>query len=316
MKSITLIVYLALITVLTATLLFAAPAEPPRVKYLDDVGLADDPAPALSGDLAKAARDTVYLIGAPGAYDGRFETPDDEAHWHGWTIGDDAGSFGYLWGADTYNAANLGGPENHAAWCGADFPSCGDEDPEGGYGNGWDERLDLWEDAPQSDQPTTVSVHYDANFNTEPAFDFTELMYEKDDGSYETVFTMDGDFQGMLGQSVDFIVLPVDYVGDDQDQIHLQWKVISDGAWSDADCLYPSNGACQIDNLLVLFNQNEVSFDAFEDGPYPDGVVGNWIVSTTPPPDYYADLGRDLPEDDPDQDNTSIVAMVRLLVDV
>ena len=300
MKSIGMFGFLALVAVIVASTLAANPVEYPRVKYL-----GDEPEQAPRNDYAKAGRDTVYLMGGDGDWTGRFETPEGDPDWHGWTIGDDGGLSSPLWHADTYNAENLGGEGNHAAWCGADFPSCGGEDPDGGYGNDWYEILNFWALAPATDQPTTVTVNYDANFDTEPGWDFVELKYEKDDGNYETVFAIDGDFQGMFGQSVEFAILPADYVGDDDDQIHLQWRVTSDGNTSDEDCYYPSNGACQIDNLQVLFNGNEVSFDDFEDGPYPDGVLGNWIVSYPPAEDGHAELGRDLPEEDPDQDNTS-----------
>ena len=298
MKSIGMIGFLALVAVIVASTLAADLVEYPRVKYL-----GDEPEQAPRNDYAKAGRDTVYLMGGDGDWSGRFETPEGDPDWHGWTTGDEP--FGPRWHADTYNAENLGGEGNHAAWCGADYPSCGGEDPDGGYGDDWDEMLNFWVLAPETDQPTSVTVNYDANFNTEPGWDFVELKYEKGDGSYETVFVIDGDFQGMLDQSIEFTVLPADYVGDDDDQIHLQWHVTSDGSYSDEDCSYPSNGACQIDNLQVLFNGNEVSYDDFEDGPYPDGVLGNWVVSSSSAVETYAELGRDLPEEDPDQDNPS-----------
>ena len=216
MKRFTMFASLALIAVFAVSALAADVNERPQLNR----GGSAYTAP--TGDFAKASRETLYLIGSPGSFDGRFETPDGDADWQGWTSVDVTAPATQRWNDDTYNAENLGGAGNHAAWCGAMYPPCGDLDVEGGYGNSWNEMLNFTAPAPDVGQPTSVVVNYDANFNTEPAFDFTELKYERGDGGMESVFIIDDNNQGMLDQSIPFSVQPVDYVGEDNDMIHLQ----------------------------------------------------------------------------------------------
>jgi len=66
---------------------------------------------------------------------------------------------------------------------------------------------------------------------------------------------------------------PGEYYGPEDDEVRLFWRVwTSDDGWDDVDCINPSHGACQIDDLSVYVEGVLVTFDDFE----PDNPV-NWI---------------------------------------
>ncbi len=97
----------------------------------------------------------------------------------GWVGVDNNAPADTFWHADTYRAANLdpAQADNHAWWCGAvDYPSCAPGDPEGGYGNDWDQVLN-WSGAPADlVLPVTVNVKAVLNHDNEPGYDYLYLQ--------------------------------------------------------------------------------------------------------------------------------------------
>jgi hypothetical protein len=220
MKRFTLFACLALVAVFAVNALAADVISRPQME-----------SPAVKApkvDFAKAGRDTVYMLGAPGSWDGRFETPAGDPSWWGWYRVDVTAPTTQHWYASTYNAENLGGAGNNAAWCGADYPPCNEDDPAGGYGNSWDDRLNLWVEAPDPGQPTNITVNYIGNFDVEPDFDYVDLVYETDGGLYELVYSYTGLFEAEVGSHA-FTVDPADYVeyGDMDYAIHIMWNMTS-----------------------------------------------------------------------------------------
>ena len=236
-----------------------------------------------------ATRDTTYLLGGPDRWDGRFETPDGQPAWHGWTS---AEGYGPHWQVSSYNVPSGGG--NYAMWCGKTFANgCAE-----GYGNFWFDELgysDLASD-PTVDYPVRLEGVF--NLDTEAGYDHLQFQMKRGE-SWETIA---GPYSGhLVGQILDVTVIfhPGDFGGPSGNVIGFRAVLTTDAAGSDEDCLLDTQGACQIDNLRVTHPNGLQRFEDFEDqlGEYwqPDMV-----------PEFAApQLTANLPDPDPDQDNTS-----------
>jgi len=242
--------------------------------------------------------DTLYLIGGPDRFDGKFQDsysgiiPDAQ----GWVGVDLTAQDELSWHISTYMAENLGSDlfPNHAIYCGDEtIPSCGEADLEGGYANDIECRLEWNGFTENPDVATNVTVQAVLNHDNEPGYDFLYLQYEK--GTYwETVAEFNGNSTDVIVNE-SFTVLPSDYSGPNSDLIHLRWLGMSDGAWSDIDCLFPTSGMAQIDNISVLFEGIQVIYDNFETGM----SNSNWSVSYPPSVGNFAKVWPRLYDIDP-----------------
>jgi hypothetical protein len=269
-----IIVLTALVLVGTALAAGGSPnGEVRPVKSYGDETLVGQ---ALPGGKARA--DTLYLIGGPDRQDGDFNNdyyealPDSE----GWIGVDHTRRTESMWHIDTFNAELLDPTHtpNRAMWCGSDaYLPCGGEPINPGYGNNFREYLDWYGIVPNPFGSTSVTVTARLNYDTEPGWDFLHLEVERAGGMSEVQSWTGSNKSGGVFVPVDveetFSVGISDYVGPDQNQVHLRWSFDSDGAYSDEDCLYPSDGAAQIDNLGVAFDGELWSYDDFE--------PGNWV---------------------------------------
>ncbi|MBD3368285.1 MAG: hypothetical protein GF405_08990 [Candidatus Eisenbacteria bacterium] len=155
-------------------------------------------------------------------------------------------------------------------WCGT-F----DYDTDGGYGNGWDDRLDI---------PTTdVSgayypiLTYAFRHDSEPAYDFTYVQAE----SMGVYVNLNRGYDGVqpwtdIG-TYGFVLAPYD------NPVKARFRFVSDGAWSDQDGLYlSSGGAFHCDNVKIFdFYGGYVYFyDDVETGglctPSVPAAAGDW----------------------------------------
>jgi len=227
----------------------------------DDMGyqLADGKyAGVLTGEcitMNKAAAETTYILGGPTLGDGDFQTGGGAPSADGWTSVDFTAHTDYNWHVDNYNCANLdtGQPDNHAWWCGTTFvDDCGTGDYNG-YGNGWNEYLD-WRGA-VGDPLTGVTVRLSGilNNSNEPGYDYLYAQYE-DASGMQLIRSYNGEMMSVVVNEV-FTLTTGDYTGPGSDEVHLRFNFVSDSGWSDADCLYPSTGAAQIDLISVEFDQ-------------------------------------------------------------
>ncbi len=223
----------------------------------------------------KAAADTVYIMGGPARLDGKFQTsatvlvPDDQ----GW-IGRDTTNMTAFWHISDFNCANLDPiTGNLAMWCGETFASgCAEEDPLEGYANGYNLWLDWYSDPVANNTlATDVTVRAIFNSNSESRYDYLILQVELLGVMEQAGKTSAWDGVNVAKDvEVAFSVDPASYVGDNFDQVHLRWLGYSDGAWSDEDCYWPSDGLAQLDNIEVLFGRlhQEVrqTLDTFQPG--------------------------------------------------
>lgn len=227
-----------------------------------------------AGEYAAAARDTVTLLGGPGRWDGRFETSGGAPDWHGWTSVDHSASTDTVWTVSTFRAAELGGhgPGNRAMWCGGAFAG---GDP--GYGNGWQAALEWVGTVADPGQAATVVVESFLSHDTEPGFDRVVLRVQRAGGTWQDVRAFEG-WRTNRAVHETIVMAPGDYQGAGGDEVRLRWLVVTDGMWSDEDGLYPTEGACQLDDVRVSIDGAVVTFDDFEPGhparwtPYLPGV--------------------------------------------
>lgn len=225
-------------------------------------------------DTAKAGGDSLVLIGPWGsgaAVNGQFENPAGQPAWNGWTHRDVTEPEQHHWQVSDYRALDLGltpGPDNLAAWCGdLAYTSCAAEDPEGGYGNSWREALQ-WTGT-VADPGAWVEVLFSAyaNLDTEPGYDYVYLRYRTPDAEMQ-VAAYDGVYPGHYLE-YSFTLTPMDYMGPGADQVVLEIVFESDGGWSDEDCMWPTAGALQIDDITVSLDQGSgpvVDFCDFQSG--------------------------------------------------
>jgi hypothetical protein len=256
-------------TALSALPAAAAPAEERQVTSQPAVHHGETP--------AKAAGDTVDLMGPGGLYPyrGDFETADARPGGtgfltDGWTSVDHTAPTNH-WHVDTYGlVAPLTG---QFAWCGdIGFASCGAGDPVGGYGNSW---LDILEFRKAVGAAATVRVQADLVHDVEPGYDYVYLRRRT--AAYPNFEPITGgqglswDGAGTVAVDYTFNYSPAELV--DGTDIAVAFVFDSDGAWSDADCLWPTGGAARLDNITVTLNGTPYVED-FEDGlPGPDWLA-------------------------------------------
>jgi hypothetical protein len=167
-----------------------------------------------------------------------------------------------LWQADTFQAVN----GNYSAWCGSfRVESCSSGDQDGGYGRNYDEILEWRGTVDNPGQACTVSVTAVINIDTMDGYDFFYINCRTADSERINLLFVDGLEMG-LPISCEFVYQPEDFVGVNGDGVVLEFRVTSDGGWDGEDCLWPNDGAVQLDDLVInLSNGIGYSHD-FEDG--------------------------------------------------
>jgi hypothetical protein len=209
---------------------------------------------------AKDTGDTTYMIGGPGSYTGKFETAGGSPSWQGWTT-KDITLGGGRWNVSDYNVPTGGG--SYAMWCGeVVLDDCGTGD-FAGYKNNYNENLEFHYTVANAGIPTTMNLSALVNWDSEPGYDYFLVQYNRG-GTWEDVLVYDG--QGIdqaIAASVTFN--PDDYVGDGLNEAQIRFRGSSDGGWSDEDCLWPTMGLAQVDNIVLDVVGRAVFSENFED---------------------------------------------------
>jgi len=263
-----------------------------------------------SADLAKAGGDTINLMAASNDptnnsdprdgglepyYDGDFEDANGDPSWNGWTHVDLTQPTESHWNVSNYNQPD---PANYAAWCGnIDFVSCGLPDPDGGYGNYWNDVLEYRQTVPNPGTSSTVSITATLIYDSEPGYDYTYLSYKfngqfiADLHSWDDAGTVD-----VIG-SVTY--LPQEYL--DSTDIAVYFRFQSDIGWSDEDCSWPTAGACQVDDINVHLVNGVFTGDFFEDFEHDGDPAdfGLWNIAFPDGVGDYAKIWTGLEDADP-----------------
>jgi len=245
---------------------------------------------------SKTECDTILLLGPWGSgalSNGQFQDQSGQPDWNGWTSVDYTQPTNTHWSISDYNADNLNTtPNNLAAYCGDEIlSSCDELDPVGGYGNNYNESIKFLFSVEDRMADCLVTVSGIFNHNTEPGYDYTTFRFKTSNG-YVVGNSLDG-----VGSAVEFThsfsYSPWDYIGENYDTIHFEIKISSDGGWSDEDCSYWGNGACQVDDLRIqCSNGNYDKTTDFQDG------TDLWELSTVPGFGDFADIWQGLTDYD------------------
>lgn len=307
-----------------AGLLAAAPASArelrdPRLRPIPAIA---DPSVVLTSHgtaraKAMAVADTFYLLGGPGTHEGKFSNPDGSPMSNaqllaeGW-IFNDVTDQPTLWQRSTFNMANLNanGVGNHGMWAGQTAAQQPGWVSAPGYGNSWDAVLSF--SVPMVDPSVAQTVDLDFYFNhdSEPAYDFFFVAYDSA-GTYQVLFEIDGTNH----DASDAFAAPglqyaaqstgdIEFGGNDYPggEIRLRMHAASDGAWSDADGLWPTvAGLAQVDDITVSYHDGvspQVVSEDFEGpGPYA------WQPDKAPYAGFFGKVFMDFDDLDPCRSN-------------
>ncbi len=200
------------------------------------------------------------------------------------------------WHVSQFNASNLDiAVPNLAMFAGVEAQEPGFTTAPG-YGNNVDDWLD-WSALTNPTISTSVRLTFDFNYDVEPGYDFVHVEYDSA-GVMKTLALFTGSNRDSTGAfttpahfDTTLLFTPLMY---SNSKVHLRLRVTSDGAWSDEDGLFPSDGAAQIDNIRVFFNGVPVTehgdglatFDDLGGGNYDDD---GW---TPTPSNFVGNFGR------------------------
>jgi hypothetical protein len=262
--------------------------------------------------------DTLFVYGGPGTNEGKFQDPSGIIpDRQGWT-GVDETDLPTIWQRSQFNAENLNdhGAGNWAMWCGQDESQSPGWVAAPGYGNSWNAIL-IWE-SPQLSNPAagqTVGLDFFFNHDSEPGYDFFLVEYDSA-GFWLQLLSLDGyngehspgggipappGVQYSLAGARPIVYAGNDYAGTEGDRIRLRMRFASDGAWSDEDGLWPTNGAAQVDDISVTWGDGS-SFEDFESpGPY------EWRPNKAPFVGDFSKVFARITDLDPCRDNNSPV---------
>jgi hypothetical protein len=243
---------------------------------------------------------TAAALANPVAY---FWSDDMEGDVSGWHSEDLTASTVPHFHVDTYLAYE----GDYSWWCGT-F----EYDEDGGYGNLWDDRLELppieigavavenvsWGaiksmfDGRETQahggprDPVQPILTFAYRYDSEPGYDYTYVQAESN-GVYVNLNSGYNGAQPWMDMGPDGFCLS----GYD-DPLRIRFRFVSDGAWSEEDGLYPVNGgAFHVDNILVYdFATGSVLF-------YDDVESGGLCTPSVPEPagDYWHLIDRKCP---------------------
>jgi hypothetical protein len=189
--------------------------------------------------------------------------------------------FAGLGGGESGRLAPLHGQKS--LWCGSATrplqPEC-DPGCYPGYGDDWDQRFESVAFPALGD----VFVSFQIRYDSEPGYDFTYLDYKYKYGYWRRLLTFDD-----TGDSLVSVMIPEDNL---PGSVQIRFRFESDYTWSDADCLWPTDGAVIIDNLRIMDATGTIDFQDFE--IEPAGALttadGDWSATAIPPYGDYAAL--------------------------
>ena len=251
-------------------------------------------------DQSKAAADTVVLMGPWGSgapFNGQFQSAGGAPAWNGWTSRDESTDTAVQWHVDSYRAVN----GDFSLYCGdPNIARCSPTDSLGGYGPAWYQTVELTAQVPDNTQPCTITFDGWLNHDTEPGYDYTYLVFPTAGLDFNPVWSYSGQQDGIhLVEAM--VYQPGDYVGPNADQVAVRLTFVSDGAFDDATCFWPTHGALQVDDITVSVSQgSQVFFDDFE-----DGTLGNWQPRATAGVGDFAALRGNLRDLDPCHENST-----------
>ncbi len=217
-------------------------------------------------------------------------------------------------GGDNGNLNPLSGLRS--MWCGVDAstaaPYCSYAALPG-YGNGWKQRLESDPVAGDS-----LSISYKVFWDSEEEYDYTRVEYTFDDGETWLEFPLTDGGVGKpnaydsLG-TAPFITENFTVNSPGASSVRVRFAFISDGAWSDEDGLWDTDGAILIDDIVVsTWSGGSAAFsnvEDFESAPVGGHTAGIWTGNVEPGFGDFAALypGINVLQEDPCQYDTDFI---------
>jgi len=258
---------------LPASRVVARKIDAPRIEQAPTVPVSRTP----QNDGAVRGANTLSGTGTIASWD--FEIDPD-----GWTSVDRTAQPKY------FHVDNFAGVPGYtqifgfkSLWCGAN--ACGTTAELcsyatlPGYGNNWNQ---VFQSTPFNVNGD-ITVQYDIKYDLETSYDFAYFEYAGADNVWHTQHTFNG--TGFAFPITD-VIPGANYTG----PLQLRFRVKTDGAYSDEDGNYPSNGAIEMDRLVVSQGVtvycNE-TFEAEASGAF-NTVDGIWSAVAPPAIGDYA----------------------------
>jgi hypothetical protein len=205
---------------------------------------------------------------------------DMESGENGWTHVDNTAAVGIKFHLDSYYAYE----GTYSWWCGELNPSFDSGD---GYGNSWDQRLVIPEtDVTDATYPVLTFAY---RHDSEPGYDFTFIQAE----SLGVFVDLGPGYNGSSGGWADlgdygYLLATYD------NPLHIRIRFLSDGAYSDEDGLYASDGGGFMADNIKIFDFYRASVYFFDDGetgglcvPEIPGAAGDyWHITSRACPAY------------------------------
>ncbi len=232
---------------------------------------------ALLASTAEARRDEAVPVWDPqnaNRINVDFWYDDIEGDVSGWSSVDNTAFATPKFHIDTYLACDLPGHTGpNAWWCGELNGTFAGGD---GYANSWDHRLGV----PATDvaAATYPILTFKGRYDSEAGYDYTYVQ-ALDGGVYIDLNT---GYNGSSGGWFDIGAygFPLDTY---DSPATCRFRFLSDGAWSDADGLYDSDGGafhCDDVKIFDFYGGTEYFFDDVESGglcvPSVPGAAGDW----------------------------------------
>ena len=228
--------------------------------------------------------------------------------WQGWDRVDNTAQIGTWFHVDDFNgitpgyAGRLVAIEGtQSAWCGArptDGPYeylCSWERAPG-YGNSWNQSLLTGEIVFAG----ILHLSYHGVFDSEPDWDYTYVEYDAGNDNWVRFQSWDGVVDTIITHDIPMT----------KNKTKLRFNFVSDGAWSDQDGLWQTDGACVVDSITIADDSTPdpvLDFEDFEDWTLyaTDNFAGGdiWYCAENPAYGRFSGLASNLDDKDPCGDN-------------
>jgi hypothetical protein len=238
----------------------------------------------------------------------------EQMNWQGWTQKDNTAQEDTFSHVDDFSGLDPPGGTygllvpiegTKSMWCGArdwdhQIPGCpGDFEYlcswacAPGYGNGWNQMC-VSDDFPFQG---LITFSYHGVFDSEPDYDITTVEYDAGAGNWVQLAEYDGTVDTIATHQVLLATI----------KTKLRFHFTSDGAWSDEDCLWDTDGAFIVDSITIADLGGTIDYEDFEDTPVCERDTrpygGLWYGDVEEPFGNYSGLANQLDDKDPCGEN-------------